>query len=100
MGSASCQIADQINAAAIVALTSSTFTTKNIAKFRPRIPIIGVTDDEVIQRRLNFVWGVNSILAPNTNEDFDFNDIRQMLLEFDYINSGDTIVFVAGLQSI
>ena len=98
MGSASCQIADQINAAAIVALTSSTFTTKNIAKFRPRIPIIGVTDDEVIQRRLNFVWGVNSILAPNTNEDFDFNDIRQMLLEFDYINSGDTIVFVAGLS--
>lgn len=98
MGSASCQIADQINASAIVALTSSTFTVKNIAKFRPRIPIIGVADDEVIQRRLNFVWGVNSILIPKVSNEIYFEHLRGIISEFDFISEGDMIVFVAGLS--
>jgi pyruvate kinase len=98
MGNASCQIADQINAAAIVTLTSSTFTAKNIAKFRPRIPIIGVADDEVIQRRLNFVWGVTSILIPKVSSDVYFEHLRDQIIEFDYIKEGDMIVFVAGLS--
>lgn len=99
MANASCRIADQINAAAIVTLTSSTFTAKNIAKFRPRIPIIGVTDDEWIQRRLNFVWGVSSIMIPKVSSDVYFEHIREQIdFEYDFIDKGDLIVFVAGLS--
>lgn len=99
MGNASCQIADQINAAAIVTLTSSTFTAKNIAKFRPRIPIIGVTDDEWIQRRLNFVWGVSSTMIPKVSSDVYFEHIREQVdQEFDFIKKGDMVVFIAGLS--
>jgi pyruvate kinase len=99
LGHASCNIADQIDAAAIVTLTTSTFTAKNIAKYRPRIPIIGLTDDIHIHRRLNFVWGVTSVLIPNNSDLIsNFEQIGEFLKTVSFINSGDNIVFVAGLH--
>jgi pyruvate kinase len=99
LGHASCVIADQINAAAIVTLTTSTFTAKNIAKYRPRIPIIGLTDDAHVHRRLNFVWGVTSILIPDNSELItNFEQINEYLKSINFINIGDNIVYVAGLH--
>lgn len=99
LAAASCRIAEQIDAAAIVTLTSSTLTAKNVAKFRPAIPIIGLTDDETIQRRMNFVWGVNAILIPdNTTFESSFEIISDYLLQLDYIEKKDKIVYVAGLS--
>jgi pyruvate kinase len=39
IGRASCSIAEQIGASAIVAYTGSSFTAKNISKYRPKVPI-------------------------------------------------------------
>ncbi|MCL5992537.1 MAG: pyruvate kinase [Bacteroidetes bacterium] len=101
LGRASCVIAEQIKAAAIVPLTSSGFTAKNIAKYRPKIPIVALTEIAHTQRRLNsFVWGIEARLVPAdiTPEDI-FNKLREYLLNLDYIKSGDYIVFVAGLSA-
>jgi len=99
LGKAACIIADEINASAIVLFTSSTTTAKNVAKYRPRVPIIGLTDDETIHRRLNFVWGVKSILIPQIHEPtFAPESCYDELLQLDFINYEDDIVFVAGLS--
>ncbi len=99
LGKAACIIADEINAAAIVLFTSSTTTAKNVAKYRPRVPIIGLTDDETIHRRLNFVWGVKSLLIEPLNEStFALDSCYESLLKLDFINYEDDIVFVAGLS--
>lgn len=100
IGKASCAIAEQINAAAIVTFTRSTFTAKNIAKFRPKNPIIGITNDEYIHRRLAFVWGTTSVYSPEDDSAQDIvNHLDELVEHFDFLKSGDFIVFIAGLSS-
>lgn len=100
MGRASCVIAEQINAAAIVAHTKSGFTAKNIAKYRPDKPIFAFTEDETIMRRMNFIWGVNPMLIPNTGDDDGITDIMASELRSKgLIDSGEYAVFVSGLSS-
>ncbi|TAL69147.1 MAG: pyruvate kinase [Bacteroidetes bacterium] len=101
LGRASCVIAEQIKAAAIVPLTSSGFTAKNIAKYRPKIPIVALTENDHTQRRLNsFIWGIQAKLVPADISPEDiFNKLKDYLIGLDYIKSGNYVVFVAGLSA-
>jgi pyruvate kinase len=101
LGKASCVIAEQIKAAAIVPMTSSGFTAKNIAKHRPSVPIVALTENANTQRRLNsFIWGVQAKLVPQDISAEDvFNKLRDFLIGPDYIKEGDFVVFVAGLSA-
>lgn len=100
LGSAATMIADQINAAAIVTLTSSAYTAKNVANYRPRIPIIAFTDTEAVARRLSFIWGVipKFIDKHIKSEDLIVTFREQLLEEFEFIKEGDYVVYVAGLS--
>ncbi|MGQ9674108.1 MAG: pyruvate kinase [Chloroflexota bacterium] len=71
---ASVGIADELPAAAIITLTQSGYTARQIAKYRPRTPILGITPLMTTNRRLTMVWGVQPLLADvrgNTDEMFD-----------------------------
>ena len=99
LGWASCKIAEQIKASAIIAYTSSSFTASNISKYRPQMPILGITQDPHVQRRLSFIWGVKSVLIPESEyNEPDINTIREELLKTDIVSKGDHVVFVAGLS--
>ncbi|MFC2131979.1 pyruvate kinase [Bacteroidota bacterium] len=100
-GKASVVIAEQINAAAIVAYTSSGYTAKNIAKYRPSKPVIVLTDNVHIQRRMeSFVWGVKAIcIPPDFSHENIFEQFSDIVKHLDFVNSGDYIVFVAGLTA-
>jgi pyruvate kinase len=99
LGKAACIIADEINAVAIVTFTSSTTTAKNVAKYRPRVPIIGLTDDLRVHRRLNFVWGVRSVLVQTVENELLIPDSYiEDLLKLDFIKPDDNLVFVSGLS--
>lgn len=98
IGKAACQLAEQINATAIVTLTNSTLTAKKIAKYRPKVPIIAITHDDHVHRRLNFVWGVTSVYVEQET-DFvnNFDLLKPYLLNCSFIEPGSLIVFVSGL---
>lgn len=98
IGKAACLLAEQINATAIVTLTSSTLTAKKIAKYRPKVPIIAITQDDHVHRRLNFVWGVSSIYVEQAI-DFANNleSLKPYLLNCEFIHPDNLIVFVSGL---
>ena len=99
LGKAANVIAEKINAAAIVTLTSSTYTAKNIANYRPQIPIVAMTDDQYIWRRLSFIWGVTPLLVNECHIDGDiFDNHSSLLMKLDFLKHGDKIVFVAGLS--
>jgi pyruvate kinase len=100
LGKASCVISDQINAAGIVSLTMSGYTAANIAKYRPRIPIIALTDTVETMRHLSFVWGVHPKLVDgmDTPEDI-FTQLSDIVVDMDFISMGDNLVFVAGLSA-
>lgn len=72
---ASCSIAEEIGAAAIVSTTLSGWTAQQISRFRPRSPILAVSPSPHTQRRLALVWGVETLLVP------DFRDTDTMLAQ-------------------
>ncbi len=57
-------IASQLNAAAILPLTKSGATAHNVSKFRPAAPILAITSEIDVARKLQLVWGVTPLLIP------------------------------------
>ncbi len=92
---AAVQLAERVGAAAIVVPTSSGFTARKIASYRPRIPILVLTNSEVVRRRLSLVWGVRALSAPWAAES------AQVLERFrepirGVVPPGSTVVLTAG----
>tara|TARA_R110000787_G_scaffold49111_1_gene117824 strand:+ start:8141 stop:9559 length:1419 start_codon:yes stop_codon:yes gene_type:complete len=61
------QVANTIDAAAIVTFSSSGSTTLRAARERPEKPILGSTPYENIARRMVLVWGVHSKIMPDVD---------------------------------
>jgi pyruvate kinase len=95
---AACQIASQIDAKAIIALTAGGTTALRVAKHRPGQPILAVTLSETIMRQLNLVWGVYPLrkTSPANLEEW-LEVARQTALETGLATAGDVIVVTAGL---
>jgi len=99
IGRAACVIANEIDARAIVVITHSGFSAINTAKYRPKANILAVTGRDKILRRLNLVWGVRGIIVPDFEADTDvaFKRINEELRKRQYVQSGDYVVYTAGL---
>lgn len=86
------------NVAAIVTYTSSGYTTLLTARERPRLPIMAITPDVKIARRLSLVWGVNSYINKVTFR--SFNRVESMAIkiakEKGFAKSGQHIIITAG----
>src|ERR1035437_5872582 len=61
---AACQIADQVQAKAIIAFTTGGSTAFRVSKYRPYQPILALTSSENVMRRLSLVWGILPLLKP------------------------------------
>jgi pyruvate kinase len=97
IGRASCVIADQINAAAIVTLTSSGGTARVIAKYRPRVPILALSDNPDTLTQLAFTWGVYPVLIPPLKEmDYQLSALREHVLASEFVHKGEHVVYSAG----
>ncbi|MFB5663583.1 pyruvate kinase [Alteribacillus sp. HJP-4] len=87
-----------LNAAAILSATESGHTAKIVSKYRPESPIIAVTSNEKVFRRLALVWGVTPMLgvaAASTDEMLD-STVRESL-KTDFVKHGDLVVITAGV---
>jgi pyruvate kinase len=58
---AACDLAARTGAHAIVVATRSGLTARQVARYRPRAPIVALTPSEAIRRRLSIVWGVTAL---------------------------------------
>jgi pyruvate kinase len=61
---AACEIATELGARAIVCSTTSGFTPRVVAKYRPAVPVLALAADERVRRRLTLTWGVTPIASP------------------------------------
>jgi len=52
----------------IICLTKSGYTARMISKYRPRLPILGITSNLNTARELRLVWGVEPVLIPKLTE--------------------------------
>jgi pyruvate kinase len=95
---AACEIASQIDAKAIIALTAGGTTALRVAKHRPAQPILAVTLSDTLMRQLNLVWGVYPMrkTSPSSLEEW-LEVTRQTALDTGLAQAGDFIVVTAGL---
>jgi len=98
LGRAACVLAEQIHAAAIVAVTQSGATARIVSHYRPRTPIVAVTTSALTLRRLNLVWGVRGMIVEETtqNSDQTLRVVERSLTEEGVLRSGDAYVLIAG----
>ena len=98
LGRAACVLAEQMNAAAIVAVTRSGQTAKVISRYRPHPRIIAITDQPGILRRLNLFWGVQGVVIDRLADDSDvaLHDIQERLVDTNMVQRGEYVVVLAG----
>ncbi|QIZ69421.1 pyruvate kinase [Oxynema aestuarii] len=96
------KIAKQLDAAAIMTLTKTGSTARNVSKFRPQTPILAVTPHVDVARQLQLVWGVKPLLVldlPSTGQ--TFQAALGVAQEKDMLSEGDLVVMTAGtLQGV
>ncbi|MEK7171324.1 MAG: pyruvate kinase [Patescibacteria group bacterium] len=86
------RLAQDIHAKFIVAVTASGFTVREIAKYRPFIPIIVFTPRENVARQMSLVWGVTHSFVQFINLAHPLTQIKKTLLAENLLKAGDEIV--------
>ena len=90
-------IARQLDAGAIIPLTKSGSTARNVSKFRPPTPILATTTERSVARRLQLVWGVTPLLVNNDDRTAKtFSIAMQLAQELGILKQGDLVVQTAG----
>jgi pyruvate kinase len=98
VAAAAADLADSIHAAAIVAFTSSGTTAARIARKRSVTPILALTPDINVARRLCLLWGAHPISTE------DLQSYEEMIaqaqsyaISAEFAKSQDRVVAVAGI---
>ena len=95
---ATCTIADDLSAAAILTSTSSGATARMVAKYRPVSPIFAATPLSKTEHELALVWGVYPFVVSAVYSTDDAISVGvEALLERGWIGEGDLLVITAGV---
>ncbi|MFZ5517707.1 MAG: pyruvate kinase [Candidatus Zhuqueibacterota bacterium] len=92
-----CAAAEHLNLKAIIAFTTSGFTARMLAKYRPLSRIIAFTPSQLVQRQLSLSWGVVPMKTDeikNTDE-VVLQTVRR-LLENKLVKPGDIVAILLG----
>lgn len=92
--------ANDIKADYIVVFTESSFTGRIMSKYRPDVPIIGVTPEEKSLRKMALYWGVTPSLVDGRLGIHDnLKSLEDHLKKNKLAKTGDKIVITAGAYS-
>ncbi len=98
MGHAACTTAKDINASAIVAVTTSGHTAIMMAKYRPEKPIIAATPSLKTFHQLSLARGVYPVMTTHSdNLDVLATEAVEGGKKLGFIKDGDNIVVSAGI---
>lgn len=90
--------AHDLGAKAVVTVTKSGSTAKNISKYRPSCMIIGCTPDDTVLRQMSLSWGVTPVkMDEKDNTDDLFSAAIDAAKEKKLIETGDVVVITAGI---
>ncbi len=95
---ATCSIAMDIQAAAIITVTLSGFTAEMVARYKPDCQIIGCSTEPQVCRQMNLLFGVKPIsIDKEYSADVLFVHAAEEAKRAGYVKSGDTVVITAGM---
>ncbi|MFJ8237209.1 pyruvate kinase [Ureibacillus sp. NPDC094379] len=82
----------------VLAPTSSGTTAKMIAKYRPGVPIIAITDSISTAQKLTLVWGVTPIVTHHVKTTDEILELAvDEALKHQYVDHGDVVIITAGV---
>jgi len=91
--SASCHLAKNTDAKALVGMTHQGYTAFQLSKYRPKADIFIFTDNRPLLTALSLVWGVRCFYFDRFNStDGAISDIRHVLTSTGRIKEGDAFV--------
>lgn len=87
-----------LNAKAILTVTTTGGTAKLLSKYRPNRPILSCTPNVRTWRQLNLSWGVVPLMSKlmDTTDDL-FNHAVECAVNAGYLENGDLVVITAGV---
>ncbi len=95
---ATCTTALDLNARAIVTVTKSGYSARNISKYCPACDVICGTTDKKVARQLNLVWGTAPVILENKKDIFELFDHALEVAESQkYLEKGDITVITSGV---
>lgn len=93
-----CAAAELLRVPLIVCLTSSGFTARTVASYRPAVPILAVTPEPMTYRQLAMVWGVVPALTDHyPTYDAMLPVTRETILRLGLAATGDRVAVTAGV---
>ncbi|MCI9428444.1 MAG: pyruvate kinase [Eubacterium sp.] len=95
---ATCTSALDLNAKAIVTVTKSGYSARNISKYCPACNVVCGTTDEKVARQLSMVWGAIPVILENKKDVFElFDHALEAAEEKGYLSKGDITVITSGV---
>ena len=101
VGLAVVNMAEQLNATAIICLTSTGFTARLISKHRPDCPILALTPSRAVVRKLCMNWGVVPIYWEGHGDRSDEAKLQFTIdraCDLGYVKAGDIALYTAGYR--
>lgn len=95
---ATCTTALDLNARAIVTVTKSGYSARNIARYCPACDIICGAINQKVARQMNLVWGVAPVMLEEKRDLFElFDHALETAEEAGYLKEGDITVITSGV---
>lgn len=96
---ATVQIAQELEANAIMSITESGYTARMVAKYRPKATVLGVSPVDESLRRMTLYWGVVPLKGENRpSTDALIDASLRDALAAGVIKKGDSLVVTAGMH--
>ena len=97
---ATCAMAINIKAKAIVACSLSGMTVRMISRFRPPMDILGLTTNERAWRQLALNWGVQPAMCEEVpSTDILFYTAKKVVKEHFRLGKGDEVIITGGITN-
>ena len=95
---ATCNIAAEVNADAILTVTMSGFTASMVSMYKPNCQIIACTTNPTVCRQMNLMFGVLPLhIRQEDTADELFKEAISSAKNAGYLKSGDKVVLTAGV---
>ncbi|MBR1813157.1 MAG: pyruvate kinase [Lachnospiraceae bacterium] len=95
---ATCTMAHDLGAKAILTVSKSGFTARMISRYRPAIMIVGTSPSRKACRQMNLSWGVMPIYLSEKANTFELLDgAADLAMARGLVDLGDLVVITAGI---
>ena len=94
---AACQVAQDVKATALVVYSISGASVQLVSKYRPAMPLLGLTPREESAQRTALMWGTEAVLVPMKGQSTDLTTAAErVVVDGNWAQRGDRIVIVSG----